>query len=250
VFNFENPGDIPIKITPCPIIDVVSEIRYKDDIASEIFAGMIFQALEKEGYNCIFQRLPINDTPIAIRMSNLHLKYQAHYVIDIGEVTIRISLSSVSIAIKGTYLGWNAYYAHVKKFMQIIQNLNLISAPERLGLRYSSFFEQDIFDKIEISVKIAKEDLTNAKNYIRTEWSNLETDYTLQLSNHVLLNEDNKTNKPGSLIDIDVSTISKDKMYKMEDCKKLLIKFHNDEKQIFFKMLKPEFLQSLNPEYK
>jgi uncharacterized protein (TIGR04255 family) len=249
MFNLVGSMRIPKKITPSPVKDVIAEIRYKDAIASEIFAGTIYGAF-KDKYDCQFQRLPINDTPIALREANPLLKYQAHYVIDIGDVTIRISLASVSVAINCVYNGWEWYYNFVKEFIETLQGLQLINSLERLGLRYSSFFSEDISDKIKVSIKIADFDIkeAKAKNYVRTEWNDSKITYILQISNNVILNENN-TAINGSLIDIDVSANFEDLNFSIEDCKELLIEFHEKQKKIFFNILKQEFLNSLQPEY-
>lgn len=238
---------IPKKITPSPVKDVVAEIRYKDDDKAEIFAGMIYSAF-KDKYNCQFQRLPINDTPIALQKANPLLKYQAHYVVDIGDVTIRISLASVSVAIKGIYKGWKWYYTFVKEFIETLQGLKLINSLERLGLRYSSFFPEDISDKIRVNIKISDNDFKQAKNYVRTEWNESDTTYILQISNNVILNE-NEKHINGSLIDIDVSKSFDQSTFLIKDYEALLVRFHESQKKIFFNILKPEFLDSLQPEY-
>ena len=134
---------IPSKITPCPIKDVASELRYSDNVPLEVIVGLLYNSFKtSEKYKCKMpQRLPINDLPINVRLNDPNLKYQAHYLIDIGNsIVIRISPNGVSIAIQGDYIGWTSYHECIKDVLSIVHSLNLIKIPDRVGLRYTSFF--------------------------------------------------------------------------------------------------------------
>ena len=98
-----------------------------------------------------------------------------------------------------------------------------------------------------VNLSVANNNFMGAKNYIRSEWIHKENiNCTLQVSNNVSLNVNGQAIH-GSLIDIDIATATNN--FAIDSAQQLLTEFHSIEKEIFFSILKPEFLISLNPEY-
>jgi uncharacterized protein (TIGR04255 family) len=245
---------VPVKISPCYIKDTAAEIRFNTALVpAEVLIGMLYTELKKDYPNAKIppERLPINDIPASVRSLDVNLKYQPHYVIEIEpKIFVRIALNSISIGNLGDYVGWVKYSAYVKAVFNIIDKLKIINNIERLGLRYSSFFENEIkvFQKLNFSLMVANNDFIDAQNYLRSEWKyNDSIICVMQLSNNVMLNENNKAPSAGSLVDIDVANTVSDVDFSSVEI--LLEELHKVEKSIFFSLLKPQFLDSLSPEY-
>lgn len=244
------PDSIPEKITPSPIKDVIAGIRYTDNIPLDVFVGIIYNTLKQDvRYNCQMpQRLPVNDIPLEARLKDLNLSSQIHYVIDIGHgLLLRIALNSFYIAIQGNYIGWQIYKQHIQQLLEIIQGFNLIMNLRTIQLKYSSFFDGDKSADFLLELGIANNNFNKTKHYIRTEWAhNDKINVILQVSNNVNLTESGKVTE-GSLIDIDANIMTDD--FNVHTLMSYLGQLHSAEKEIFFSLLRPSFLQSLHPEY-
>lgn len=244
------PESIPQKITPSPIKDVIAGIRYIDNIALEVFVGLIYGVLKQDNlYNCQTpQRLPVNDIPLETRLKDLNLSSQIHYIIDLGHgLSLRLALNSFYIANSGNYIGWVSYKEHIKHVLEIIYNFNLIMNLRTVQLKYSSFFDGDNTKDFLLELRVANNNLNSTKHYIRTEWAHDDKiNVILQISNNVNLTELGKTTA-GSFIDIDASIMTED--FDINFLMNYLEKLHSVEKEIFFSLLRPSFLKSLNPEY-
>ncbi len=248
------PNDrIPSKISECPIIDAILEIRYLPSIPLEVMVGMIYGALQ-QSHNSDrniqlgeLQRLPVNDIPIAVRNNDDNLKNQPHYMIDYNGLSFRVAMSNVSIAIKEKYPGWNAFRNGIKEIIAAVSPLDVIKSPLRIGLRYTSFFNSNIFEKTKLELKLFGNGVLEANNAVFTNWNDGTLSCSLQVANNVIVSKDKQT-KQGSIIDVDVST--KDTAtINVTRIDEVLEHLHNYEKKVFFNLLTDEFLTTLMPIY-
>ncbi|MDQ5921062.1 MAG: hypothetical protein QG673_1118 [Pseudomonadota bacterium] len=252
MFKFSGNA-IPTKISPCPIKDAIAEIRFADSIPIEFLSGLIYNELKNSGkfqLNDLPKRLPINDIPQYVKIQDINLKYQPHYVIEANDNTeIRIGLNSIAVAVVSEYIGWNRYFENIKNVFNLINALNLIKNIERIGLRYSSFFDTKLFENINLKLQVAKHDFKTTNTYIRSEWQyDNDSICVLQLTNNAIFNEQGKPPVSGSLLDIDISSNSK--TCSIEVVSEEFNKYHVIEKEIFFNLLTSDFIATLNPEYK
>jgi uncharacterized protein (TIGR04255 family) len=236
---------LPREIVPCPIIDAVIEIRFKSDLFSNAVFGVIYNVLKSEFQNP--EKLPILQIPEQLRDIDPNFKFKPHYKIQNQTSIIQIGPDVLSISSPIPYIGWDAYSLCINKYLQIIISLNVISEVSRLGMRYISFFQSDIFQSINLNVEINDKRHNCHNSLFRTELQSGTFTNTLQIANNVTQVINNQT-KIGSVIDIDTN-----KMYNGKD---FLTSYsteiqnaHLEEKQLFFGLLKPDFLKSLNPVY-
>lgn len=244
---------IPLKIEPCPIIDVVFEIRYVSNVPLEIMVGLIYEKLQSKVKDSgislgVLQRLPINDVPLAVRNSDNNLKNQPHYVIDYGGLSVRIAMSNVSVAVKGSYPGWNVFCKDVKDFINVINLVEIINSPSRLGLRYTSFFDFNIFDQTQLKLTIFDNDTLQCNNAVFINWDDGDKSCSLQVANNVQVANSQIGIKEGSIIDIDVATKSGENI-DTSRIEQILKSLHDYEKKVFFNLLAKQFLKTLNPMY-
>ena len=118
---------------------------------------------------------------------------------------------------------------------------------ERLGLRYVNVFESiDIFPKTHLSPTFTIEQplFTQEKSYFRTFFRRNNFGCLLQVSNELVETEQQRT---ASLIDIDVS-LEQEHLHNSTIINTLDVA-HTIEKELFFGLLKSDFLATLNPEY-
>jgi uncharacterized protein (TIGR04255 family) len=232
---------LPLNINPCPIIESLFEIRFNSNINSNAVFGLIYNKLQSEYPNV--ENLPILQIPEALRTNDpgfkfkpFHKIYNENFIIQIGPEVLTISPSK-------EYLGWTNFSNKIIDTLKKIEELNIIKSIERIGLRYINFFELDIYDNIKVNINIDKTEINYKNTIFRTEIEHSESSSTLQIANNVLIND-----KTGSVIDID--TFTQNNINEFFSTKETIIeKIHQNEKSLFFSLLKEEFINTLNPNY-
>ncbi|MCE2887858.1 MAG: TIGR04255 family protein, partial [Pseudanabaena sp.] len=68
---------IPKKITPCPILQAVVELRFETVLPSDAVFGILYSLLSSQ-YNT-FEKLPILQIPEILRSQDPNLRYQPAY---------------------------------------------------------------------------------------------------------------------------------------------------------------------------
>ncbi len=232
---------IPNNITPCPIIDALLEIRFESSTAPDAVFGIIFNIIREEFSNV--EKLPIMQLPDHVRATDRNFKFKPYYRLTSNDFVLQIGPDVITISSFPNYVGWQQFSNKIFNLLNKINELNIIKKVIRIGLRYINFFQFDIYPKIDVQLKNDKFGSLTQNTVIRTEIEQEAYTSTLQIAN----NTEHK-NMTGSVIDID--TFYKepvdDFFSKME---KIIEEAHEKEKELFFTLLKKEFLASLNPKY-
>lgn len=237
---------IPKKITPCPIKEAVIELRFDSDLMIELILGSLYNLI-KDDFPSFPVSLPITNLPRAIREKNQKLNYIPHFEFKNGDYILRLSPRAISICSKDIYKGWSSYFNFSRNVFFKIQNANIVKEPERLGLRYVSFFNNiNIFEKIDAEFRIYGNSMIDTKSVLRSEFEIDIFTCILQVTNNALLNSPNSAQEKGSTIDIDMITRND---FKLIDLESIIDNAHTLEKQVFFNLLSDSFLKELQPEY-
>lgn len=81
---------LPRKISPCPIVDAVSEIRFETNIDNSAVFGIIYNVLRKDFQNV--EKLDILQLPEHIRDNDEKLKFKPHYALVDKDKFYRVSI--------------------------------------------------------------------------------------------------------------------------------------------------------------
>jgi hypothetical protein len=108
---------------------------------------------------------------------------------------------------------------------------------------YINFFENDIFKNIKVTTKIDSQEIDYKNTHIKTEIAH--TNFT---SNLIIANYIEVQGRIGSMIDVDTHrTHSLENFFINKE--EILQEIHNNEKELFFSLLKDEFVETLHPKY-
>lgn len=236
---------IPTKITPCPIVDATIGIFFETDMVPDAIFGIVYNAFKDE-YPEV-ERLPILQVPAEIRSKDKNLIRQPHYRIKNKKFVLVIGPKGVSLGINGAYVGWQRFLPEVDKVFKKTGELGIIKNVKRLGIRYINVFDFDIYEKINLKVSLEQGNLKHKNLFIKTDVVSDSFISTLQVANNATGTILNKRFS-GSIIDIDTH-IEKEIGAFFSNYTNLLIEGHEEEKKIFFSLLSPEYLKTLNPEY-
>jgi uncharacterized protein (TIGR04255 family) len=239
----------PKKITPDPIIEAVVEVRFSSKLPRDAVFGIVYSAL-KDDFNPP-KNLPILQLPDAVRSQDPNLKYQGHYSLSSKKLSVMISIGPqvISFINSGSYIGWNLFFPFICDILDKLENLDVISNPERIGIRYLNKLQKAHFEKIAISVNYDNQRILNEKTHIRTEIKKNQFIQVVNIDNNAVLNTSPKKESI-LLVDIDcVFNFQPQNTSFFSKYKKILTDGHNSEKETFFSIMTEEIIGTLNPEY-
>ena len=234
---------IPKKITPCPILESVVEIRFDTLLPSDAVFGVLYSRLSDKYRE--FERLPILQIPEVLRSQDPNLKFQPSYKLLDKDFWVQIGSNVILITNVNSYVGWNIFSERIKAVLNHVNESNIVNRVTRFGIRYISFFNLDIFEKINFNLTLNSEEFPSEQLIIRSLLRREEFLINLQLANKTIAS---KSMEIGSIVDID-TFIENEDLSISEIESSLLEKSHNEQKKLFFGILNDEFLNSLNPEY-
>jgi len=234
--------ELPKTISPCPIVDALFEIRFKTNIHRSAVFGMIYNVL-KEDFPKV-ENLPILQLPETILIQDPKFIFKPLYRISNQSFVVQIGPDVLTISSFPEYLGWKEFSKQIFNILDRIKEINIINSVLRIGLRYINFFENhDIFKDIRLKISLRNKNIENKNTIVRTEIEQNIYKSSLQVANNVSLD-----NKLGSIIDIDTSSAENINTF-FNNKEKMINDAHFYEKELFFRLLKEEFLKTLNPIY-
>ena len=242
--------NLPKKISPCPIVETVIEIRFSSILPSEAVFGVIYSKIASD-FDKNIKKLPILQIPELVRSKDPNLTYQAHYSLSKAGTPLQLNIGPRTITFSNNngYIGWDKYFAFVKEVLEKIKGTDVIHLPERVGIRYINFFDYQILDKINLNINLYDKPIAKESTNFRTEFVTDGYVSVLQVLNNVNANINGKQ-KMGSTIDIDcIYNFKQSESHKNDDFNEIIENGHKIEKRLFFNLLKSEFINTFNLEY-
>jgi uncharacterized protein (TIGR04255 family) len=236
---------LPLKISPCPIEESIAEIRYLTNVPPDAIFGLIYPILKNDFPK--LQKLPILQIPEDIRAKDKELKFKPHYRFSNDEYKFSIGPNVVAISTTPDYPGWKNYSQLIFNYLNQIRKLDFISTVNRFGLRYINFFDDDIYNNINLEILMSGETFNSKFKILRTEIVEEEFINVLQIANNINMKQD-ESQKHGSVLDIDTIIEGEISTF-FQSMKDIINKAHNIEKALFFSLLKEDYISKLNPTY-
>ena len=233
---------LPKKIDPCPITEVIFEVRFDSALPGDAIFGIVFNKFKEDFPNV--ERLPILQLPEAIRSSDPQLIFSPHYKMQQDNFLLQIGPKVFSVVNTNEYSGWTQYSDQIYICFEELQKLGVIKQILRIGLRYINVFRDiNIFEKSNLQMNLKEQSLS--KNHINMSCEIPAGDYinTLKIISGAELLVGQKKMK-GSVIDIDTVFVKQ-----FENFKDTAEHAHTEEKKLFYSLLSDDFLKTLNPEY-
>lgn len=236
---------LPIQLGHSPISEAAVEIRFDTTLPSDAVFGMTYGTL-KEDYPTV-EKLPILQLPEALREGEPNLQFQPQYRLRRGNFLVQIGPRTLSIVAIDRYPGWTAFRGEIVSVFNRVRDLGIIARVTRFGLRYIDFFDLNIFEKIGVQVLVRNEDKAQQKLIARVEQPNGNYFTTLMVSNDATKDVPSGPRK-GSVLDLDtfLPDGADDFFDRMTN---ILDDAHDIEKNLFFALLRPDFLDELKPTY-
>jgi len=236
----------PIKLNKAPIVDSICDIRFESSLPLDIVPGILFSALHSLGIKDI-QKLPILEMPESIRTADHNLLYAPYYHAKIGELTIQLGGRMIALSSPMPYIGWDVFRPKIRSIIEEVIKTGVVSQVKRVAIRTVNFFDVDILENSKFSVDSP---ITfNNKQYHYTDYYE-EDDLIIKttIANKAIRQISATANVEGSIIDID-SYIQASIEANLDKMLISIDKAHTEGKNIFFDLLKTDFMKTLGPAY-
>jgi uncharacterized protein (TIGR04255 family) len=246
MFTKEN---LPQVIDPCPIAEAVFEVRYSSTLPIDAVFGVVYQKISKHFSGIIPQELGAMQLPLQIRRTDQNLKYQAYYSLRKNSLTLNIGPDVLTFGALRPYIGWNKWFAFIQAVLDDALVSGAVHLVERIGLRYINVFSEPILKNTTVNIQIDTNTLEVEPTNFRTEIVDSGFIKVLQIGNEIGVTENNETRK-ASLIDIDCLYPCNMSIEEFKsNYREIMVDAHDREKILFFNLLKPDYLDTLNPIY-
>lgn len=238
--------NLPIQISPNPLVISTIEIRF----FSEMESADIFPLV----YSKVMSDLPKlntdNKIPKEFKNADPQFAYLPDYTLSNNDYLLSFSNRAISFEHVGEYKLWDNYFAFIKKHLQILFSLNFIQQIERIGVRYGSIFDKE--ERVEDVLNHVPS--TGIQGY-EEKFENHRATFQIDTHSTLLLQifanaKASKNEKSMSGIYIDIDASHTEKLSPNNTIIDKIDKLHSLEKELFFKILKPSFIERLNPKYK
>lgn len=232
---------IPVSISPSPIIGATLELRFLPEGPTDAVFGMLYQQL-REQYR-YSRELPVAKIPADMVDEDADLQFRGHYLLENENCTLEIGPRVVVLGSRMPYVGWSVFQKEIQQVTQALHSLNIVKRYERFGLRYINYFEGNLWDNLTLQIQSELEFLTtNIRFLTRQE----------QFVNSVVISDnivfEDAPDRKGTVLDLD-TFLEASQFYSSSEVVQLIDQMHRAEKYCFFKLLKLDYLYTLNPTY-
>jgi uncharacterized protein (TIGR04255 family) len=242
---------IPKKITPCPILEAILEIRFEPEEPDDAIFGIIYNKFKKRFPK--LEKLPILQIPDQFRSRDPNLIYKPHYKLIKENFLVQVGPRIFSLVNVKNYSGWDKFSQEIREVFELLSKLQVIKEIKRLGLRYVNLFENfNIYEKSNLKLLLKDVALIENPINLTTRIASTSNEFVNQL---VMVNDANvavdNISYEGSLIDIDTNLepFPESAKTNFNEFIDIIERAHEEEKKLFFSLLEDDYLKKLNPEY-
>lgn len=234
---------LPIEIQPDPLVISTIEVRFVPQNE-----GINLLPLVYKHFQDLTPKLEPNKIPEPIRKSDPNLKYSPDFSLYNDEHKFSFSNCVFSFENVSKYTLWDNYFKFITKATNIFQSLEIISSIERVGVRYASIFNETNSVKavFNFDQNIGLNGYEEKFEQFRVNLIKNDINFFVQLFGNA---ESKKAGeiKKGICIDIDASITNMN--LTNAELLNTINRLHEEEKILFYSLLRKEFLDTLKPKY-
>ena len=245
-FPIQIPERLPIRITPCPIVEAIFEARFVSPQPWATMPGLLFAQIREKYPEQ--KTLPIAQLPEELRRQDPALLRLPLLQFLSKTFLIQLGPRVISLVTKpNAYPGWSAIEPELKWLLERVKAAGFVGETERLSARYIDFFGGDVFPGLRFGLQINDKPLLGGQTAVTTILRRGPLAIRLQATNGAIV-ATKEGPKPGSVLDIDAWFGPLD----VDLFGNGLARFgetHDAIKGLFFGLIKDELLAKLNPTY-
>lgn len=234
---------LPKKISPDRIKDAIVEFSVVYTKPFEVILGFVLNKVIKN-----------NSYKYVDTSNNIPLELQElsgrNFLFYNEKIKFQLSPNAIGINCYSNYISWDSYLPEIRNVIRLINEVGGSIKLNRIGLRYvSEYVDMDLNDCLNFKFSFGYPDIKSNNYAFNSEFQYKNALIILNLRN---LMTSNVGNEIKTLSHIDIDVIKKDLEFEFMDNDLLinhLEEVHSYEKELFFNLLKEEFLKTLHPQY-
>ena len=241
---------IPKRINPDNLKDSIVQVLFNPGIAPELVLGS-FNYILSDTFKFIAASPKRREVKVSETEGLIIDQLERGFFIDKTEkVKVDVSATAIVFNLYKKYVGWEIYFPIIQSTIGELFDSNIIKEVNRVGIRYISQFDNiSLIDNLHMSLAINIPNKNLEATQVRSEYRDDSFRVILTLINKInsaqpAKNESSNT----SIIDIDVIQLGNN-LHTTGSVLECIEKGHKKQKETFFALLKPDFLESLHPEY-
>jgi len=243
---------IPVRLKKEPLLEAVWEIRFsgaKSPVA-DLLPGMLFKSFPGKYGTAV--KLPIADIPAPVVEHDPNLRYAPKIRLEEENQAIQIGDRVVSLSCRRPYSGWKQFSTDIHDLAKVVQETGLIGKLERFSLKYIDLIELDRplgLSCLNLDLKLGEHEISKRPVRLRTEIKENNLVHIIQIISPAEVGLPGVDGRlKGVLVDIDsIKRMTDDESW--DALYRRLDDVHASCKKMFFSILKPETVNSLEPEY-
>lgn len=225
--------------------DAIVSIQYISELPNGTDLGYFHIALKEE-----LKGFVLNNKYQSFPGSNLLIEEGNNvYLTKDDAVKVTFARNNITFNINKKYIGWGHYFTSIQYILKQLFDRKIITKVNRIGLRYISQFDDiAIHQNINgnINLDFVEGDISGISRF---ELSVKDFIVLLTLTNKQQVPENISKADYISIVDVDVVNVFNQLINDYEQVIRLIDEAHSIEKEVFFMLLKQDFLQTLNPKY-
>lgn len=243
---------IPVRLKKEPLLEAIWEIRFsaaKSPVA-DLLPGMLFRTFPGKYGKAV--KLPIADLPAPLIEHDHNLRYIPKIRLEGSNQAVQIADRVVSLSCRRPYSGWDRFSADIRELAEAVQETGLVERLERFSLKYIDLIELEKpvgLAHLDLELKMGEYELAAKPVQLRTEIKENDLIHIIQIISPAQVEVPGAQKRlKGVLVDIDcIRPIADDESW--DTLYQKLDDVHTSSKKMFFNILKPETVASLEPEY-
>lgn len=234
---------LPLEISPNPLVSSTVEIRFISELEKLKLFPLVYQKFQN-----FLPNLNENIVPKQIKELDPQFAYSADYILSNNDYSLAFGINVISFENVNDYKLWGNYFPFIKESLTRFFELGIIKYIDRIGVRYGSVFDknEDVSKVITYLPAVPIDGYEQKFGLFRCNLIKDEFNFLLQIADNVKVTKSNKL-MSGTYIDIDGSYTNRIEPNK--EVFDIIDNLHQQQKEVFFNLLKKSFLDTLTLTY-
>ncbi|MDR3243567.1 MAG: TIGR04255 family protein [Elusimicrobiota bacterium] len=236
------------EISNSNILNATIEIRFDAKTIGEVILGTLWSSQYIKEYYCEPQSTGFNQIPFQIRNLDSKLKGMPLFNLFSKDRKFIIGCANGSVSFSNINFTYTVWADFLKEFKEIYEVLgSLTSNKESLGIRYINAFDDNILGKLNLKLQVLGKDIVKSAINFAFNCAIKDRHVRTVVANNLnyqfidIKTNQNKKINSATIIDIDVIYDNQAKLN--NDFSNELLLSHEAVKQVFYGILKEDFLK-------
>jgi uncharacterized protein (TIGR04255 family) len=244
---------VPNRLKNEPLYEAVWEIRFAPrQAALELLTGQLHLELKKLGWEITgLSHLPASNVPPTLRQTDATFRYMPVVRLDGSPLSVAIGERVVVLSCLRPYTGWSRFGACIRQLAEILRTSDLMGQPERFSLKYLDVIQgTPDLGALAMTVRVGDRALSAEPLQLRAELQAGDLVHIVEVALPSTIRLQTGEELRGCAIGTDTLCVAEGEALEFWNrFAERLEHVHSSNKDLFFTLLSPATLQSLEPEY-